>query len=207
MASDLELLDAWREGDASAGSTLFERHFPAVYRFFRNKLDGDVDDVVQQTFLACAQSKTSYRGHSSFRTFVFAIARNVLCDHFRARCRSREDLDFGSQSVADLGTSPSAFVASKREHRLLLHAMRLLPLDDQIALELYYWERLKGKALAEALGLKEATATARLARARRLLAERMATLVPSGIETTTDDLDQWAASVREYLAYEREATG
>lgn len=205
MVSDLGLLDAWRDGDDAAGGSLFERHFPAVYRFFRNKVDGDVDDLVQQTFLACVRSKDAYRGHSSFRTFLFAVARNVLCDHFRAAYRNREDLDFGSQSVVDLGTSPSAFVANKREHRLLLHALRQLPLDDQIALELYYWERLKGKALGEALGVKEATASARLVKARRLLAQRMAAVREEGVESTVDDLDRWAASLREYLEYERSA--
>ena len=202
VPSDLDLLERWRAGEQAAGSELFGRHFGAVYRFFRNKVDGDVDDLVQRTFLACTTAKTSYRGHSSFRTFLFAVARNVVCDHFRAHYRGRDELDFGTHSVADLGTTPSGVVARRREHRVLLQALRVLPLDHQIALELHYWEQLSGTDLAEALGVKPKTAQARIARARELLAQRIVELTanPQSIASTTDDLDRWAASLREYLA-------
>lgn len=38
MAEDAELLEAWRHGDGAAGSELFERHYPAIVRFFANKV-------------------------------------------------------------------------------------------------------------------------------------------------------------------------
>ena len=82
--SDAELLVAWKDGDARAGDALFSRHFEALYRFFRNKIGGAVDDLVQTTFLKCADAKDRFRGASSFRTFILSIARHVLMDHLRA---------------------------------------------------------------------------------------------------------------------------
>jgi DNA-directed RNA polymerase specialized sigma24 family protein len=56
-ATDIELLEAWRGGDRRAGEQLFERHYAAVARFFRNKLEFGVDDLIQRTFLACVEGR------------------------------------------------------------------------------------------------------------------------------------------------------
>jgi DNA-directed RNA polymerase specialized sigma24 family protein len=93
MTSDQELLRAWRAGDREAGGTLFERHFAAIRRFFRNKVDHQVEDLVQRTFTACVEARDRFRGDSSFRTYLFAIAHNVLRDHIRRRRRGTEELD------------------------------------------------------------------------------------------------------------------
>ncbi|MCH9683177.1 MAG: hypothetical protein K0V04_17210 [Deltaproteobacteria bacterium] len=43
MATDFELLDAWKGGDKAAGNALFQRHFDSVCRFFRSKVGEGVD--------------------------------------------------------------------------------------------------------------------------------------------------------------------
>ena len=194
---DRELVDRWREGDADAGDELFGRHFEALYRFFRNKIDGPVDDLVQATFLACADSRERFRGASTFRTFAFAIARRVLFDHLRERYALGDKADPSERSVADLGTSPSQFVAKRREQRLLLHALRHLRLDYQIALELSFWEELSGPEIGEVLGVPEATARTWLRRAKIELAERVSELAGrEPLPSTRSDLSEWAASLR-----------
>ena len=75
MKSDRDLLEAWRDGDAKAGETLFDRHFDRVYRFFQTKVDRqDVDDLVQQTFMGCVQSRERFRGESQVGTYLLGIA-------------------------------------------------------------------------------------------------------------------------------------
>ncbi|HMG52097.1 MAG TPA: sigma-70 family RNA polymerase sigma factor, partial [Kofleriaceae bacterium] len=84
-ADDLTLLDLWCAGDRAAGSELFRRHFEAVYRFFEHKTDGDLDDLVQETFLACTRSRDAFQRKSSFRTYLFSIARHMLFAYWRRR--------------------------------------------------------------------------------------------------------------------------
>jgi RNA polymerase sigma-70 factor (ECF subfamily) len=208
VRSDFELLDAWRAGDRGAGNTLVERHFLSLYRFFRNKLGGDIDDLIQRVFLACVESRDAFRKEASFRTYLFAVARNELHAHFR---RERRDavLDFGELSVEDLGPSPSQLVAREEEQRVLLRALRMIPLDYQIALELFYWEQLTGRELAAVLDIPEGTARTRLRRARSALAQRLSRLIksPDVLRSTTDNLDRWAASLRECLAAEGRKVG
>jgi RNA polymerase sigma factor (sigma-70 family) len=159
---------------------------------------------VQQTFLACAEARLRLREGSTFRGYLFACARNVLIDHLRGRYRSREDFDPSALSVEDLGTTPSQFAVKRREHRMLLEALRRIPLDYQIAVELFYWEGLTGSEVAAALGVPEGTVRTHLARGRKALAERMAELEPAElVQSTMDGLDRWAASLRAQLDEER----
>jgi RNA polymerase sigma-70 factor (ECF subfamily) len=173
VSRDAELLEAWRAGDRRAGRELFERHAPSVSRFFRNKVDGDIDDLVQRTFLSCVESKDKLREGASFRAYVLTVARNKLYDHYLERRRQADRVDPLTNSVIDLGASPSVLAAaSQREHALLV-ALRRLPIDLQTALELHYWEDLTTNELAQVLGIPQGTVKTRLFRARESLREVM----------------------------------
>jgi RNA polymerase sigma factor (sigma-70 family) len=139
-ATDLDLLDAWRGGDARAGNLLFRRYFAPLARFFRNKVDVGVEDLIQGTFLACIEGRDRFREASSFRTYLFAIARNLLYGYYRRQHRA---VDFVQTSVIDLGASPSGPLGRREEAAALLRALRSIPLEFQVVLELSYWEDMK----------------------------------------------------------------
>jgi RNA polymerase sigma-70 factor (ECF subfamily) len=170
---DAALLEAWRAGDRQAGEALFERHFDAMYRFFERKGIAEVGDLVQRTFLGCVEARDRFRGGSSFRTFLFAIARHELFGYFRGQ-RARQAVDFGVSSLADLAPGPSTQARTRSEHEVLLAALRVIPLELQLALELRFWEGLSGPELAVALDVPEGTVRSRLRRALDALREALA---------------------------------
>jgi RNA polymerase sigma-70 factor (ECF subfamily) len=176
VAEDLELLLAWREGDAESGDQLLRRYFEPLCRFFRSKLDDDVDDLIQRTLLACLEQRERFRGEASFRSYVFAIARNHLYMHLRKRYRGPEIQDMSLSSLADLATTPTSRIAKDAQADLLMRAMDRLPMDQRIALELSYWEGMTGPEVANVLGIKSNTVRSRLARARDALRAEVASL-------------------------------
>ena len=198
-ADDFELLQAWRDGDNAAGNALFDRHFDALYRFFRNKVAQGAEDLVQQTFLACVQARDRFRGDSSFRTYLFTAARSKLYTLLDKRRREGERIDWGVTSCADLGISPTGILAKNEEQRLLLLGLRQLPVDLQVALELFYFEQLRGPELAQVLEIPEGTVRSRLRRGQELLREHLARLAanPAQVESTMGDLEGWARGLRE----------
>lgn len=200
MATDFELLDAWADGDPAAGDRLFRRHIRALYRFFRTKLDDGVDDRVQDTLVACVRSRASFRRDAEFRTFLFATARNVLFKEYRRRRRHGGPVDFSIHAVVDLAPGPSTLVATLEEHRILLDALRSLPLDAQIVLELHYLERLTGPQLSVALELAEPAVRSRLRRAKESLRARLESI--DGCPTSllaAEALAEWAEPLRELI--------
>ncbi|MCA9690371.1 MAG: sigma-70 family RNA polymerase sigma factor [Nannocystaceae bacterium] len=200
MSSDAELLNAWREGDRTAGASLFSRHYASIARFFRNKVgDGDSADLIQKTFLACVETRERFRGDASFRTYLFAVARNVLGKHYRSRRRHGDRLDFGVTSVHDLAPSPTQVLARSSEQRLLLQGLRRIPLDAQVILELYFWESMKAAEIAAVLEVPEGTARTRIRRAKQLLAAELEALGSASLESTQTRLDDWARELRDQL--------
>jgi RNA polymerase sigma-70 factor (ECF subfamily) len=197
--SDIELLDSWRDGDSRAGNELFNRHFDSVCRFFANKAPNEVDDLIQRTFLACVEGRDRFRGEASFRGYLFGVARNVLRRYYRDKRYHDERFDPLVVSVHDLGPGPSLLIADKREQELLLHALRRLPMDHQITLELYYWENMSGSELAEVLEVPEGTVRGRIRRAKTLLEAALAELAesPQQLETTMANLEGWARGLRD----------
>ena len=201
VPSDVELLEAWRAGDRDAGSQLFERHFESTRRFFRSKVSDGVEDLVQRTFLACLEGKTPLRDSSKFRVYLFAIAKHELYRYLRSLARDRQVDDLGMSAVEDLGPSPSHIVAHRKEHEVLLQALRRIPLDFQIVLELHYWEEMTSRELAEVLDIPVGTVKSRIRRAKEALEAtlRRLSLSPQLLESTTANIDDWARSLREVV--------
>lgn len=206
---DFELLERWRGGDRQAGSTLLRRYFESLYGFFRGKTDGDVEDLIQRTFLACVEAKERVRDDGSFRGYLFTIARHELYRHFRKR--QREPVEIGSMSLAQLGSSLGALAARRQEEQLLLAALRQIPLDLQIALELHYWEELTTSELATVLAIPAGTVKSRLRRAREALRHALTAMqradpaASPAVAETLDNFDHWVRSVRSLLG--RAASG
>lgn len=198
---ELDLLERWRGGDGDAGSRLFDRHFSCVFRFFRSKISGPVDDLVQRTFVASIEGRQRIQGDAGFRPYLLGCARNILFAEYRTRRKLGADADVGNASVTDLDPSPSAVVVRKEEHALLLRALRRLSLDHQIVLELYYFEGLRGPQLAAALDVPIGTVRSRLKRGLESLRGEVDRLAsnPSLAASTMTGMDTWAGEIQTAL--------
>lgn len=195
MASDTMLVEAWRTGDRAAGAKLFDAYYASVARFFRNKVGPESADLIQATFLACFEGLERMQS-TNFRSYLFAIACNLLRKHYRGKGRDR--IDFGSVSAHDMDPSPSSVIAADQRQQQLLGALRRIPIDMQIILELFYWESMTAAEIGEVLGIPLGTAKTRIRRARQLLHEQMQKLEAHGLASncTIEDLDAWARALR-----------
>jgi RNA polymerase sigma factor (sigma-70 family) len=201
---DAALLDAWRAGDDRAGEQLFDRHADGVARFFENKVRQGAEDLTQATFLRMIEGRERVRDGVAFRAFVIAIARNVLREHLRELGRGRQ-VDPEVDCMAELAPGPSTLIGAREEHRLLLEGLRRMPIESQILLELFYWEKLSTQEIGVVLDMSASTIRTRLSRAREVLAEKMAQLAdsPEVLASTLQGLDTWAAELQGQLRSDR----
>lgn len=201
MASDEELVAAWRRGDQRAGEQLFERYYDSIARFFYNKVGDRASDLLQKTFLACVESLDRIRDDTRFRSYLFGIAHNLLRKHYRTKSRKGPELDFEKVTVHDLSPSPSKAIAARQEQRLLLEALRHIPLDYQVVIELFYWENATAGEIAEITGAPLGTVKTRIRRGRQLVEDALARLAGSGelLQSTVSNLEGWARALRDKL--------
>ena len=198
--TDTDLLHKWRSGDRQAGHELFERHYDGISRFFHSKVGPECDDLIQDTFYGCLKGLERFRGDASVRTLLFAIARNKLLDHLWRLRRDRERFDPSCTSLADIDVeTPTGMRARRDQDKLLLAALRTLPIDTQLMIELHYWEEMPYKEIVEVLGMPEGTIKSTVHRARKTLEKRITELAESKeqLESTRQGLQRWAERLRD----------
>ncbi|WEK14472.1 MAG: sigma-70 family RNA polymerase sigma factor [Candidatus Microbacterium phytovorans] len=159
----------------------FRRHYNEVLRFLERRvadredaseLAGDVFRVAWQRFSP---------GSRAERAWLYAIARNVLGDHYRRTAR---------QATADQALNSAALIEAQTvssrgpaDHPILT-ALATLPATDQEAIRLRYWEHLSTAEVAEVLGITPVAARVRLHRARKQLRAALhTTLEPKGMRS------------------------
>lgn len=199
---DWEQLFAWRDGDRRAGERLAGRYFGLLTRFFLNKVRNpdDAADLVSETFLGCTVGRDRVADEGSFRSYLFAVAMNKLRGYFRKEAKRRRELgDFEDICVANaLPRSPVSMIARAQEGKLLVRALRRLNLDQQIILELHFFEGLRGPEMAELLGIPVATVYTKLRRGKEQLNGLVHELAgdPVLAESTVIGIDTWARKIR-----------
>ena len=83
--ADTYLIEAVQRGDQQAWRDVIERYQGRLLSFARRMLSqrSDAEDLVQETFLGLLRSLPNYDPRRSLETYLFAILRNKLHDHFR----------------------------------------------------------------------------------------------------------------------------
>ena len=76
-------------------SSWVDEHADALYRFALRRISDPhvIEDLLQETFLAAIESRSSFRGDSSVRTWLIAILKLKIIDYYRRESRSRIDAD------------------------------------------------------------------------------------------------------------------
>ncbi len=197
MEDDVQLLAAWQAGRRAAGEALVERHYASIYRFYFGKVPLEAcEDLCQQTFEVVCRNREAYRGEGSFRAYLFGVARFVLIGWARKRRRFEPTED--SLLADEGGRSLAGLLADQQLVQLVATALRELPLDDQIVIELKDWEGLTQAELAALFACPQPTVARRLQRARaRLRAAVEALTADPGLrDRSLRGLDSCMQSIR-----------
>jgi RNA polymerase sigma-70 factor (ECF subfamily) len=137
--SDADLVARARQGDSAAFGTLVDRHRTAVYRAARAALHShaDAEDAAQDAFIVAFERLASFRGESSFKTWLLTIAWHQAINRRRGLTRwwrriasmSRDDEEgqLLEENAASLEPSPEARAASGQLQQAITSEIRALP--------------------------------------------------------------------------------
>ena len=169
--TDLDLITRWKGGDQRAATLLVGRHAGAVARFAASVgARGDVQDVVQDTFVRAFASLDSFRGDSSLRTWLFTIARRLLLDLRRSERRRGEQVEVQDSDAVTEYDSLDSVVAEESRVRLYEAVGRLSKTQREVFL-LRVNEGLSYKEIADVAGTTEGAARVHYHNAMRAIKE------------------------------------
>jgi RNA polymerase sigma factor (sigma-70 family) len=168
--TDSELLAAWRTGQNRAGAQLLARHRYSLRRFLRRHAGELAEDLLQETLLVGVRHRDSFQGQSSFRTYLFGIAKKLL-----RRLLEREERLLTTYSLGDDELSTSGATTDNRhEYELLIEAVQRLRAEERLIVQRYFWDDLTAAEIAQRLGVSERAIRSRLRRVLTRLRKSLA---------------------------------
>jgi RNA polymerase sigma-70 factor (ECF subfamily) len=164
MISDEALMLEFQSGSQAAFEDLFARYRGPLYGFFRRRLQGDqrAEDLMQETFLAVIRASDRYEPKALVRTYLYAIAMNLLAAERRKQFRDSPAGEIAPEPATRHGSSDVLWI---RE------ALERLSEPEREILMLREYEQLSYTEIAELLKIPVNTVRSRLFRSRIALKE------------------------------------
>ncbi|MBM4042300.1 MAG: sigma-70 family RNA polymerase sigma factor [Planctomycetes bacterium] len=188
-AADELLVAQAQRGDAAAFGRLVERYQDALFNGVHRMVSQreDAEDLAQEAFVKAFRGIGAFEGRSSFYTWLYSIAYNVVVSHRRkvgsARHLNPLPLHEGAEGggrgyeAEDDAERPDATVERAELHERLEVAIAGLEGDYREVVVMRDIEGFDYQAIAEVLGCPEGTVKSRLHRARQALREQLKDLL------------------------------
>jgi RNA polymerase sigma factor (sigma-70 family) len=167
------LVRAIVEGDREAEQAFAARYLrPVKAMLLARSRDSDVTaDLLQDVMIEaiCALRRGQLREPAKLSSFVIAIARNRLNNHYRSSVRRPESLEF-PENLPDLSSNAHKLEDQERENLAMNAIASLDPLDKTI-LQMTLVDGLKPGVIAQRLDLNPDVVRQRKLRATRKVIE------------------------------------
>ncbi|MGI8966575.1 MAG: sigma-70 family RNA polymerase sigma factor [Limisphaerales bacterium] len=177
---DLELVHRAQREDAAAYTELMQRYQQRIYATLYNMTSNheDANDLTQETFIKAYRALKSFKGDSSFYTWIYRIAVNKTINFLKQRKNrsflSLNDLDFNTENNPDL----VALISEKTPRRdlnlaelqqKLNEAMQKLSEPHRLVVTLHDVQGLSHDEIAKIMECNSGTVRSRLFYARQQL--------------------------------------
>jgi RNA polymerase sigma-70 factor (ECF subfamily) len=157
------------QGDTGAFERVYRTHLGRVYNLARRMAGPDAaDELTQDVFVRVWQKLATFRGESSFATWLHRLAVNVIVERFRTLGTARDRFLDDGEAVLD--RLPGQISATRHDAKMDLDAaMKRLPPGARAIFVLHDVEGYKHEEIGQMLGVSVGTSKSQLHRARMTL--------------------------------------
>jgi RNA polymerase sigma-70 factor (ECF subfamily) len=152
----------------SAFRAFYEAALPRVYGYLYSRCGADptvAEELTQQTFVTAVREHSRFKGKADALTWLTAIARHKLADHFRRL--DREERRRLRLVVREIELQPGTRAWDRLgEREVLIGALRTLPALQRAVLVLHYADGLSVREVAAQLGRSESSVESLMTRGR-----------------------------------------
>ena len=177
MTREQKWVDTAREGDQEAFEELVRLYEKRVLALTRRMCRNpeDAAEAAQEAFFAAWQGLKSFRGDSSFSTWLYRLASNACVDLLRREGRHRAaagpSLDDEELRLETADPAPTPQEAAERAElrRQIENGLRALPAEYRQVLILREMHQLSYEEIGQTLSLDPGTVKSRISRGRKRL--------------------------------------
>ena len=176
--ADRSAVEAARR-DPRAFEALYRKYVAQVYNLALYELRDPhaAEDLTAQVFLRALAGLRHFREqaeppHSSFRVWLFQIARNALSNE-RRRSRRHPDAPLDAALELSAADDVPATAAQRDELRAALRAIDRLPADRRRALVLRFVDELDAREIGQVLGRSEGATRVLIHRSLQAVARQL----------------------------------
>ncbi len=174
-ASDEQLMLMFQADDFKAFDVLIHRHTGLIWRVVKQYLGSahEAEDMIQEISLSLFQNRTAWQpnsGGAKFSTWLYRVAVNRCIDILRQKKSIQKDIANG-EAVPSSVPSAEERVENQQLARHLSELLSELPLQQQRALRLYYYEEASMDQIASSLEVSELAARSLIKRGKQKLRE------------------------------------
>lgn len=180
--TEQELISKCKSGDRDAFNVLMEKYQKQVFNIAYGMLSDyeDASDAAQEVFIKIYKSIASFKGESSFVTWMYRICSNVCNDILRKRQRrgisvsldSEDEKDSNLQIPSEAPT-PEETVEMNERQKAVREAINNLPTEYREIIIYSDMQQLSYDEIALILKCPKGTVKSRLNRARNALRKKL----------------------------------
>lgn len=166
------------KADNDAFKLLLERHREPLALFLNGMLHNieDAEDVMLDAYAVAASGTTKFKGESSFKTWLYAIARNLALKHLRKKHFFFIPLNEETAEIPEENSSPDMELLKSEDNKILYEALNKIHPDYRQVLHLTYFEEMDNDEVAKVLGKNKKQVYNLVARGKQALKETMQSL-------------------------------
>jgi len=142
-------------GDIRKASILFDRYHANVYNYLmkvnQNKMLAE--DLTQNVFEKVIKYRSSFKGQTSFKGWLFTIVRNANIDHHRKR--KYQSIDDSYHEVAACDSDAHKSMEVEERNKYLMEAINRLPQEEKEILVMTKFEKMKYSEVSKITGMSE----------------------------------------------------
>ncbi len=157
-------------GDKNALEDIVREYMDGLVLYLCSFTDNIVtaEEIAEDTFVKLYADRPSFRGRSTFRTWLYAIGRNTAIDHIRKHKKYREVSADDLYSLSDLADIEREYIRDE-ERILLRRTMEKLCEDYRQVLYLVYFENFTNSEAGAVMKKSERQIRNLLYRAKKAL--------------------------------------
>lgn len=149
-----KLVKKAQKGDQDAFGEIYKLYLKQIFRFVYFSLRNYelAQDLTQVTFFKAWRALPGFSlSRASFRTFLFAIARNLVIDE----SRKRKEIPLEKVMNISSNEDPTELVSKNEQTEQAINALSILEEDERQLIVLHFFEELRFKEVAKITGRKE----------------------------------------------------